>query len=292
MRPRDRWVVATALALWGTAAAPAGAQQPVVLQFRPEFGRTIRTLTEQRTTTTLTGFPAVPDGAVFEDEHRISATQRITRLEEGGAVVEVTVDSLWGRVREGGDAWRDLQDTSLVGATARAVVSPRFAIVGIRSTGARDGEVLQSLGASVAGLGFAFPETALRAGESFETGGRLRARVVSDSATGIPVDDVVFGELALTLDSAVTTGDDELSYLHFRGALTPRTSAAAGEGGDIVTAFTGAFAGRLVWSAAWGAFVSGALHVRVDGRIHTQGPRGAVEATATWDRTVLHQVRP
>jgi hypothetical protein len=290
MRPPERWL-ALAVAASGLAA-PAHAQQQVVLQFRPEFGRMVRTLTEINTSTKLVGFPAVPDGAVFEDERRVNATQRVVRLEEGGALVEVTVDSVRERIRQDAEAWRDVVDPGLVGDTARAIVSPRFSIVGIRSQAPTDGDVLQALGAYVAGLGFAFPETPLRVGESFETGGRLRARVTTDSPTGIPIDEVVFGDLALTLDSVVTSEGEELSFLHFRGPLTARTSAVNEEGGDVVTAFSGAYAGRLVWSAAWGAFVSGALRVRVDARIHAERPSGAVDATATWDRTIVHQVRP
>jgi hypothetical protein len=55
---------------------------------------------------------------------------------------------------------------------------------------------------------------------------------------------------------------------------------------------SGAFAGRLVWSAQWGAFVSGALRVRVTGRVRVQGPAGEDTAEAIWDRTVVHRVRP
>jgi hypothetical protein len=98
---------------------------------------------------------------------------------------------------------------------------------------------------------------------------------------------VVFGDLSLTLDSAVQAGGEELAYLHFQGPLTPRTAAVAGEGGDVVTALAGSFAGRLVWSARWGAFVSGAIRIRVTGKIQVQGPRGAESADATWDRTVV-----
>jgi len=271
---------------------PAAAQSHAILRFVPELGRVTRTLTEVRTTTTLIGFPAVPDRAAFEEESWISVTQRVARMGEDGTVVEVTVDSIRGRVRLGGEVWTDYADTSLIGRAAQAIVSPRFGVVGIRSTGPRDSEILQALGAFAAGLDFVFPEAAVTAGETFATGGRLRARVRTDSATGLAIDEVVFGDLSLTLDSAVQAGAEELAYLHFQGALTPRTAAVASEGGDVVTALAGSFAGRLVWSARWGAFVSGAIRLRVTGKIQVQGPRGAESADATWDRTVVHRVRP
>jgi hypothetical protein len=38
--------------------------------------------------------------------------------------------------------------------------------------------------------------------------------------------------------------------------------------------------------------VSGAVRIRVTGRISVVGPRGADTAEAVWDRTMVHQVRP
>jgi len=288
MRRPDR-LVACLLAL---GAGPAAAQEAAPLRFVPELGRLTRTLTHVRTTTTLVGFPAVPDRAAFQEETWISATQRVVRMGEDGAVVEVTVDSIRGRARLGEEPWTDRVDATLIGASAQAIVSPRFQVVGIRSTGPRDAEILQALGAFVTGVDFAFPEGAVSPGDTFVTGGRLRARVRTEASTGIPIDEGVFGDLSLTLDSATQAGAERLAFVHFQGALTPRTAAAAGEDGDVVTALTGAFAGRLVWSEQWGAFVSGAVRIRVTGRIRVESPRGEDTAEATWDRTIVHQVRP
>jgi hypothetical protein len=287
MRRRD--LLAVGLLVLG--GGPAAAQGQAVLRFVPELGRLTRTLTEVKTTTTLVGFPAVPDRAAFEEETWIGVTQRVARIGEDGAVVEVTIDSIRGRVRLAGEPWTDHADSTLLGS-AQAIISPRFAVVGIRSTGPRDGEILQALGAFAAGLDFTFPEGPVTAGETFATGGRLRARVRTDNATGLAIDEVVFGDLALTLDSAVQAGPDRLAYLHFQGTLAPRTAAVAGEDGDVVTALSGGFAGRLVWSEQWGAFVSGAVRIRVTGRIRAQRPRGEETAEAMWDRTVVHRVRP
>jgi hypothetical protein len=291
MRPRDLFVLATAGVGW-LAGSRIAAQQSVVLRYRPEMGRVTRTLTEVRTTTTLTGFPAVPDGATFEDQARISATLRVAGDAPDGTVVAVTIDSISARSRMGTDPWVDRGDTLLVGRAAEAIVSPRFDVVGIRSRGPTDADVLQTMGAGVIGLGFTFPQEAVTVGEAFETGGRVRTRVTTEASTGVAVDEVVFGDLALVLDSVTVVGADTLSYFQFRGAVAPRSGAAAGEASDVVTSTSGGFAGRLVWSARWGAFVSGAVRVRVQGRITTTGPGGPVEAHATWDRLIVHSVRP
>jgi hypothetical protein len=285
-RPDLRAVCALVLSV-----GPAAAQSQAVLRFVPEVGRVTRTLTEVRTTTTLVGFPAVPDRASFEEESWISVTQRVARMGEDGAIVEVTIDTIRARVRLDSAPWRDHADSTLIGGSAQAIVSPRFQVVGIRSTGPRDGEILQALGAFAAGVDFAFPEEPVAAGGAFVTGGRLRARFRTDRETGIAIDEVVFGDLSLTLDSATQSGPDRLAYLHFQGSLTPRTAAAAGESGDVVTALSGGFAGRLVWSEQWAAFVSGAIRIRVTGRIRAAGSAGVETAEATWDRTIVHRVR-
>lgn len=283
-----------ALALIGTVGAvarPAAAQQSVVMRYQPELGRLMRTLTEVRTTTTLVGFPAVPDGAAFQTEQRISATMRVTGHEADGAVVSVAVDSVTGRRRMGTEAWLDRGDTLLAGRTAEAIVSPRFAVAGIRSRGPADADVLQLLGAGVIGLGFSFPQNAVTVGETFETGGRVRARVTTEASTGLALDEVVFGDLSLTLDSVNVVSGDTLGYFQFRGPFAPRsTPVEEGSSGSVST--SGAFAGRLVWSSRWAAFVSGAVRVRVEARVTTPAVPNATPAQATWDRIIIHSVRP
>jgi hypothetical protein len=290
--PRVSSVLAIAAVLSGVADGGA-AQQAMQFAFTPQLGRTVRTLTEIRTTTTLVGFPAVPDGARVESERWVNATQRVAAVEGTAAEVTVVVDSVRGRVRTDGEAWVDRVDATFVGQVARAVVSPRFGIVGLRSSSPLDADVLQGLGAYAAGLGFAFPDEPVPVGSSFETGGRIRARVTTDATTGVTLDEVVVGDLTLTLDSVVGAGSENaVAHLTFRGAFAPRTTETAGEQGDLTLALSGAFAGRLAWSAAWGAFVSGAIRLRVEGRIRAATPLGAQAAQVTWERTIVHQVRP
>ena len=90
----------------------------------------------------------------------------------------------------------------------------------------------------------------------------------------------------------VGSGAQEVTHFSFRGAFAPRSATLEAEEGNLVTELSGAFAGRLVWSAAWGAFVSGAIRLRVEGRVRGAGPGGAQDARVTWDRTIIHQVRP
>jgi hypothetical protein len=144
----------------------------------------------------------------------------------------------------------------------------------------------------VAGLDFAFPGEPVSVGQSFPTGGRIQLRVQAAPETGVTVDEMVFGDLVLTLDSIVPHAGDELAYLRLGGGLTPRTSSQESEGGNRAASFSGSFVGRLVWSRRWNAFVSAVSRIRVEGRITAETPRGLVAASAVWDTTVRHQVRP
>ncbi|MDH3496273.1 MAG: hypothetical protein OER21_05890 [Gemmatimonadota bacterium] len=285
--PRNLLVLAVLL-----VARAAPAQDGVTLRYAPTPGATARLLTEIRTTTSLTGFPAVPDGATVITETRVNATQRVLDVAPGGWLVEVVVDSVRARRRSEGAAWVDAVDTGMVGRAARAVISDRFEVTGIRTTGPTDGEVLRLLGAGVAGLGFAFPVNPVPAGTTFASGGRVYARAHAGLETGIALDETAFADLSLTLDSAVAEGGDELVYFHFRAPMTPRTVGRESEDGNQVVTLSGGAAGRLVWSRAWNAFVGGATRLRVEGTIRARTPTGAVDARAGWDTTILHQLRP
>jgi len=289
-RHRGRRVNPRTLALAAalvTLAMPAHAQETVTIRYQPTVGRILETRTETHTTTTLTGFPLIPDGSRLEEEMLIGATQRVVGTAAGGLVVEVAVDSVRGRVRPAGGAWHDLAHPPLEAGVARAVVSDQFKVVGIQSQGVSDGDLLQALGGFVIGLDFAFPSDPIAVGATVATGGRVRTRVQTDSSTGLVLDQTMIGDLEITLDSVVHNPGDVLSYFEFRGEFAPRTKSGASERGGPAASYTGAFAGRFIWSAGWNAITAAAVRLRVDGRIH-----GQQNAQVTWDRTITHRLRP
>jgi hypothetical protein len=271
---------------------PLAAQDAFTFAYAPSPGAGARTLTEIRTVTTFTGFPALPDGATLEEERRIEGRHRTVGEEQGVWLVEATIDTVWTRRRLDQGAWGDVTDSLPIRRPAVALMSSQFSVAGFRTAGAGDGEVFRPIGAMVTGLEFSFPGEPVAVGQSFPTGGRIRLRVRAAPETGVGVDETVFGDLALTLDSIVRQGNDELAYLRLGGALVPRMTSQESESGSSAGSFTGAFAGRLVWSRAWNAFVSGVARIRVEGRMTAETPRGLVSASAVWDATVRHQVRP
>jgi hypothetical protein len=273
-------------------ASPLPAQDTLTFRYAPLVGTGARTITEVRTVTTFNGFPGLPDGSTLEEERRIEARHRSMGESNGLWLVESVIDTVWSRRRLDQGPWRDRVDSLPVRKPAVALVSSQFAVTGFRSSGPEDGEVFRPVGAMVAGLDFAFPGEPVAAGQTFSTGGRIHVRVRTTPESGLGVDETVFGDLSLTLDSIVRESGDELAYLRLGGGLTPRTTSLAGEAGSTAGTYTGAFVGRLVWSRRWNAFVSGVARVRVEGRVTAETGRGLVAATAVWDTTVRHQVRP
>lgn len=285
---RSVWLLVAAV-----LAIPRPARgQSVTLRFAPGSGLVAHVLEEARTFTTLTGFPAVPDGARFEHVQRVAATEKITPRDGGGWSVAITVDSVHRGVRPMDGTWRDEPDTALAGRTARASVNDRFQITGIESSGASDAAILRMLGGSVAGLAFAFPDSGLAVGDGFATGARFIYTVHAPAAGGLAVQATLSGDLVLHVDSIIDTGGDSLTYFTFRGPFTPAAVESQSEAGALHGAFQGAFGGTLIWSKAWNAFVSAVNRVRVGAQLHVEASSGAFDASARWDATITHRIRP
>lgn len=285
---RSVWLLMAAMLAIPRAAHGQGA----ILRFAPAGGLVAHVLEQTRTFTTLTGFPAVPDGARFEQLVRVGATERIAPRTAGGWTVTVTVDSVLRRVRPMDGTWRDEPDTALVGRSARASVNDRFQITGIESSGTSDAAILRMLGGSVAGLAFAFPDSGLAVGDSFSTGARFIYTAHAPAAGGLKAEATLSGDLVLHVDSIVETGGDSLTYFSFRGPFMPAAVESQSEAGALRGTFQGAFGGVLIWSKAWSAFVSAVNRVRVAAQLRVASSSGAFDASARWDATITHRIRP
>lgn len=277
-------------------AVATPARSAVAQRMRPTFaprpGALIHMITETHGTVLLDGLTAVPDGSGFETDRRVNVTERVLERRPGGWAVDVTVDSVRLQRRPTDGKWKVETDSLHDGTRARATVNDRFGIVGLESSGPNDAEVLRALGGSVAGVGFAFPAEAVPVGTSFPTGSRF-AYIAELNAPGLPpVRETLVGSLTLTLDSVVVSGSDSLAYFGFHGTFDPRSEGSQGEAEEMSATYGGAFAGVLVWSVGWNAFVSAASRIRANGKIHAEGPDGAQDVTARWDVVTRHRVRP
>jgi hypothetical protein len=270
---------------------PLHAQQAYQFRYAPAVGSSVRTLTAIQVATVLTGFPAVPDGTVLEEETRFGAVQTVLGGGDRGYRVDVALDSVWTRRRSSGGPWKAVVDSLFARQPVELVVSPRFGAATVAGGGPADA-VLRTLYGMVAGPGFGFPEAPVAVGSSFATGASIVTRVRIPAETGLAVDQRTYADLTLTLDSLQHTEDDEIAYLSFTGSFDPRAIAQESESGSTQIALTGSFAGRLVWSAAWNAIASAVARLHVEGTFRVQRPGGAVDARATWETTLRHELRP
>jgi hypothetical protein len=283
--------VVLVLTLCGALAAPARAQQPFQFRYAPAVGSSIGTLTEIRVVTTLTGFPAMPDGSVLEEETRFGATQSVEGAGAGGYRVQIALDSVWTRRRVAGGPWKTVPDSTFAPQPVEAVVTPRLA-ASVVTGGAPAEAVLRVLYGLVAGPGFAFPDAPVDVDSSFATGSRITTRVRVPPDAGLAVDQRAYADLTLTLDSVQRSDADEIAFLSFAGHFDPRAIAQQSESGSMEATLGGSFAGRVVWSAAWNAIVSVVARLGVEGSFRLQRPGGVTAASAIWETTIRHRLRP
>jgi hypothetical protein len=272
-------------------AGPLAAQQTFQFRYAPSVGSAVRTLTQVEVATALTGFPAVPDGTVLEEETRFGATQTVVGAGDGRFRVDVALDSVWTRRRSSGGPWKTVVDSVFAREPVALVVSPRYGAATVAGGGPAEA-VLRTLYGMVAGPGFAFPEELVAVGGSFPTGASIVTRVRVPADAGIAVDQRAYADLTLTLDSLQQTEGDEIAYLSFAGTFDPRAIVQESESGSTQITLAGSYAGRLVWSAAWNAIASVVARLHVEGTFRVQHGGGSVDAHAVWETTVRHQLRP
>jgi hypothetical protein len=280
-----------ALTLMIVGAAPLAAQQTYQFRYAPAAGATVRTLTQVQVATALTGFPAMPDGTVLEEETRFGAVQTVAGSGDRVFRVTLALDSVWTRRRSSSGPWKSVVDSVYDREPVLLTVSPRLA-ASTTSGGGPAEAVLRVLYGLVAGPGFAFPEGPVAVGSSFATGASIVTRVRVPPDAGVSVDQRAYGDLTLTLDSVQHNEGDEVAYLSFAGSFDPRAIEQQSESGSTQLTLAGSYAGRLVWSAAWNAIASVVARLHVEGTFRLQRPGGAVEAHAVWETTLRHQLRP
>lgn len=281
------------LAMTVLAAVPLAGQDSFRFRYDPASGRAVNSLTEIRTLYTMNGLPRVPDGTTEELEARLFGNEVVRAVTDDGRRVRVAVDSIRLRQREGAGAWTDVTLPGELMTPTIAVVNERLHVDGIETSSTADGTQLRILTGWTGNLGFRFPDTAVAVGGTFTTGAQLPYEVsLSEDVAGIGVAETLLGELQFTLDSLVARGTDTLAYLRFSGTFAPRTVETAGEAGALNHRFDGGFAGSVLWSTGWDAFVSTAMRVRVTGRIHRESAAGVMDANVTWDATLVHRIRP
>lgn len=304
MRPDviARATAAVALTLVVPGTAPAGAQDTLAvreapppppdsirLRYRPVPGAMVHTL--QTTDVTMTvmdesgaaGSGGAADSITLETTMRQSITERVREASAAQFLVARTLDSARLRMRAEGGAWADRPVDALVGVTAEVVLNERLQIEGFRLAGDERAPALvtDALRTPSTGYELAFPEGFVVTGKPWtaEVVYPFNNPIELEGAAAALVEHAeLIARASVMLDSLVVRPTDSLAYLRVTGSFLPLTIPAAPEEGRGPTDVTGAFAGRLIWSTGWNAFVSGASRAVVVMRMAS--PTAAAGSTA------------
>ncbi len=270
---------------------PADAQG-ILLRYRPPLGARLQSIADTRVTTTVVGFPSVPDSTIIETTWRTVSTQRVLSSQGAMRTVIAAFDSSRARARVGTGARDDVATPGVEGLQARWIVNDRLEASARSGGGAADSAFLDALTATTGGFAFWLPDTLVDIGGEwtalfrFPLGAHLTAggKIIAGGSIG--------GRGTAVLDSLVPRGRDTLAYITVRAVANPTPMAVSAEGGVGTGTFNGGFAAALVWSTGWNAVVSGATNGRVTGTISITRPDGApVNAALTLVIAGRHQVR-
>ncbi len=284
----------------GLAAAPdAVAAQEVTLRYAPHAGAVTHLVSWTEMTATIG--EAIPgggfgfDSVVIEVGEVESLTEAVSRVEPARVVVQVRYDSLRSRLRPLGGSWRNTADPSgpVTAFVARDTLRRRLGLQWVDSAAARSVRA-DRLRGLVGRVSVPLSERPLSVGAARNVTLELpfRAPAGLEEVVPLPVLELT-GTATVVLDSIVTRTADTLAYLRMHGALLPPQAERGLETALRVTRLEGSFAGSLVWSTAWSAYVSGATRMimTVD---FLRGPStGPLQGTrARFDTLYRYQVRP
>jgi hypothetical protein len=264
--------VLLAVALGGAGSVQA--QESVLLRYRPRPGIALPTVVWTAMTMTIGELAAeggegvLTDTLSFEASTQHTVTERVVEAAGDRFVIHRSLDSARGRKRVMGAAWSDVPADIMPRARARVVLSERLQTVEFEPAGADslDGLTADWLRNPGSGLEFVLPEERVTAGSVWQT------EVVIPFYLGVVLEEEgaefverveLIAQTTVTLDSVVARGTDTLAYLGLRGTFLPLTITGAAEVAEGNATMTGAFAGRLIWSTGWSAFVSGATRAEI-----------------------------
>lgn len=273
------------------------AQQSILLRYHPQPNIRVQTLTRSQITLTIvegTGETVDPDSLTIESSSLQSVTQRVHEVRGTQYILEVRVDSTRARMRPVGAAWQDIPDPGM--RSARLVLDDRMRIAEVEVAAADSASAdAQEFHGLAGGLELVFPEDPVAPGESWTADlvFSLKGLEGLEEETGFQEEPELIARSIVTLDSIVVRTSDTLSYLEVRGSFLPTMLTEAAEAAAGSVSVSGGFAGTVIWSTGWNAYVSGASRTLVT--LVTRGRAGEVgntTVTLRLDITERFQVRP
>lgn len=269
----------------------ASAQTPFTFEFRPSGQLLVHKIVESQGQLLFVGFPELPDSTTAEVSSRAGITRRTAAMETGGYAVRVSYDSViaQSRISEG------LRDFPLPwdgGLWADYVADRRMVFTG--PTGSNDSAAVSIVRAAAASPHLVLPQGRLALGDewSSEISMPFAMEIPSDSPVVIAID--LSATVAGRLDSLVVRGADTLAFVSLRGNYSPTTLDTDYQlgGGPARVEFWGNFAGSMIWSTGWNAFVSGVVSARINQRWEAVPGSGVEDARVFATVTTRIRVRP
>ena len=295
--------IAAASVMLGIPQA-VGAQESILLRYRPEPRTRIQTLWWTETTSTLReGAPGVPalDSIMVESATLGSTTWNVREAQFTRFVVDVSHDSTRARVRALGGPWRDIPEMRARRVSARVTVDDRLRVLAIERT---RGDTLtpserHGLRAFLSRLEFALPEAPMTVGDTLTSDVVLRVSRPLGFGSETPVagnfseQPEMVARTTLTLDSLSVRERDTLAFLTVRGLLVATELDTSTEEIYAMVSVAGALGGSLIWSTGWNAFVSGAIRTRITMTLERDPIEvDDVAMTLLMDESTRFQVRP
>ncbi len=279
------------LLLWLGTPDDANAQAPFTFEFRPSGQLSLHKIVESQGRLFFVGFPELPDSTTAEVSSRASITRRTAALETGGYAVRVSYDSVTAQSRISEDV-RDLPLPWDGGLWADYVADRRMVFTG--PTGSNDSAAVSIVRAAAASPHLVLPQGGLVPGDewSSEISMPFAMELPSDSPVIIAVD--LSATVAGRLDSLLARGADTLAFISLRGNYSPTTLDTDYQlgGGPARVEFWGNFAGSMIWSTGWNAFVSGVVSARINQRLEAVPGSGVEDARVFATVTTRIRVRP
>jgi len=243
------------------------------LRYAPDIGNSLHRLVWTEGTIAFgegtVGQP-LADSVVLDLNALHSVTQTVRGHEAANLVVQVQLDSSRTRMRARGGSWKLVAADTIGPQVGMFVFDDRLRIHQVRGA-AGDSiapDLVRELRDALPGFEAALPETAVRVGEGWTSDivfplGELIEFDQQDLPTSVAPGTEFVVRAAFLLDSLMARGTDTLAFVGVSGNFMPMTVGAAPQSGQGNVQVSGAFSGRLIWSTAWSAYVSGAIRTGV-----------------------------
>ncbi len=263
------------------------------LRYRPVVGSAYHMHVWTTTTSVLTSQAGAR--STWDYEGRESVTRRVVGSSSGSHHVVITRDSVQARIRRGGE-WESLADVAMVHPPVTLVVDDRFRVTSLTGGPVVGSQLYRGL---AGGTEVALPLDPVAPNDVWRTemAFRLITNAVPNQSIDVQearIDERLPATATISLDSVLVRGGDTLAFMTYEAAIVPVIRAVPTEVANSNVTINGTSRGRLIWSTAWDAYVSGTTetHIEMRVRVVVIGEDPTITLALDTDVVSRFQVRP